>query len=44
MVETAKVPHYATFKGPAVFQVTIPAKSGFDDVDPKDDPRKDGRC
>jgi quercetin dioxygenase-like cupin family protein len=40
IVETAGKPHYMQAKGTAVFQVTVPAKSGFDFVDPKDDPRK----
>jgi quercetin dioxygenase-like cupin family protein len=40
IVETAKVPHYSSAKGPVVFQVTVPAKSSFDYVDAKDDPRK----
>jgi quercetin dioxygenase-like cupin family protein len=40
IVEKPNLPHYMTAKGPAVFQVSVPGKSGFDYVDPKDDPRK----
>ena len=40
IVEKPNVPHFLTSKGPAVFQVSVPAKSTFDYVDPKDDPRK----
>ena len=40
IVETPNSPHFMTAKGAVVFQVSIPAKSSFDYVDPKDDPRK----
>ena len=40
IVEKPNSPHFLTAKGPAVFQVSVPGKSSFDYVDPKDDPRK----
>ena len=40
IVEKPNVPHFSTSKGPVVFQVSVPGKSSFDYVDPKDDPRK----
>jgi quercetin dioxygenase-like cupin family protein len=40
IVEKPNAPHFLTAKKPAVFQVSVPGKSSFDYVDPKDDPRK----
>lgn len=40
IVETPNSPHFMTAKGAVVFQVSIPGKSSFDYVNPKDDPRK----
>ena len=40
VVETPNSPHFLTAKGPVVFQVSVPGKSSFDYVNPKDDPRK----
>ena len=40
IVEKANSPHFMSAKGPAVFQVSVPGKTSFDYVDPKDDPRK----